>query len=70
MGDHALAYFLLDYPEGYHVVVEADRFPILCRPDGTEVLRFDPGAVFECEILLAAFEDHSNFMLAKEEEFA
>ncbi len=62
MRGHAITYWL-KYPEGYHVIVEDDGFPILCRPDGTEVWRFDPGAVFECEILLAAFEDHSNLLM-------
>jgi hypothetical protein len=69
MGNRVLMY-LLECPEGYHVIEEDDVFPILCRPDGTEVWRFDPGAVFECEIVLAAFEDHSNFLLLAREEYA
>ena len=53
----------LEQPVGYHVIEGSDSC-VLCRPDGEELWRFDPAAVLEWEIVLAALEDHSSELLS------
>ena len=53
----------LEQPGGYHIVEESGT-SILCRPEGEELWRFDPAAVLEWEIVLAALEDHSSELLS------
>ena len=50
--------YALAQPEGYYVGVNGDTH-VLYRPDGDEVLRFDPAALLEHEVALAALEDHA-----------
>jgi hypothetical protein len=47
----------LRYPRGYRIAGDGHA-RTLYRVDGTKVWRFDPAAVLDCEVNLAAFEDH------------
>jgi hypothetical protein len=59
--------YALLQPRGYYVVRDGDMLA-LCRPDGTKAWRFDPAAVLEGDIALAALEDHSELLTLTEEE--
>jgi len=53
--------YALNHPNGYYVA-EAGNTRVLHRPDGTEVEHFDSALVWDCEITLAAFKDHSEWL--------
>jgi len=57
----------LPHPQGYYVIGD-DHMHSLCRPAGTEIWRFDPGSVLQCEVSLTALEDHSNLLTMAEDE--
>jgi hypothetical protein len=59
--------YALLQPRGYYVVRDGHMLA-LCRPDGTKAWRFDPAAVLEGDIALAALEDHSELLTMAEEE--
>ncbi len=53
----------LSQPSGYRVLDLGHAY-VLCRPDGTEAERFDPSTAWDCEITLAAFEDHAERLMS------
>jgi hypothetical protein len=68
---------MLKYPEGYYVSENGDHHTFkegsiyaLCRPDSTKVWSFDSMAVLECEVILAAFGDHSDQLSMEAQEAA
>jgi hypothetical protein len=56
--------YALEHPKGYYVV-EDGRMLALCRRDGSKVWRFDPAAVLEGDVALAALEDHTELLINK-----
>jgi hypothetical protein len=53
-----MSMYSLTQPEDYYVVEYGSAYAVLFRPDDTEVARFEKTLGWECEMRIAAFEDH------------
>jgi hypothetical protein len=62
--------YVMGLPVGSYYVEGDEREQVLYHKDGTRVWCFDPAAVLEPDIMLAALEDHSNFLSMSESERA
>jgi hypothetical protein len=62
--------YVMSLPVGGYYVEGDEREQVLYHKDGTRVWCFDPAAVLEHEIRLAALEDYSELLSMSESERA
>jgi hypothetical protein len=55
--------YTLPHPKGYYVVKDEGTYT-LCRPDGVRLLQVNNSPAWECEVTLAAFEDHNERLVS------